>query len=62
MFQQNSQLQMVNNNSNNNADDDDDQIISTEKGEAYHLVPASILLLNIRVIRMVNNLGFGSIF
>lgn len=53
---------MVNNNSNNNADDDDDQIISTEKGEAYHLVPASILLLNIRVIRMVNNLGFGSIF
>ena len=44
----------VNNNSKNNADDDDDQIITTEKGEAYHLVPKSILLLNIRVIWKVN--------
>ena len=29
-------------------------IITIEKGEAYHLVPKSILLLNIRVIWKVN--------
>ena len=29
-------------------------IIKIEKGEAYHLVPKSILLLNIRVIWKVN--------
>ena len=44
----------VNNNSKNNADDNDDQIITIEKGEAYHLVPKSILSLNIRVIWKVN--------
>ena len=30
------------------------KIIKIEKGEAYHLVPKSILLLNIRVIWKVN--------
>ena len=29
-------------------------IITIEKGEAYHLVPKSILFLNIRVIWKVN--------
>ena len=29
-------------------------IITIEKGEAYHLVPKSILLLNVRVIWKVN--------
>ena len=29
-------------------------IITIEKGEAYHLVPKSILLVNIRVIWKVN--------
>ena len=29
-------------------------IITIEKGEAYHLVPKSILLLNMRVIWKVN--------
>ena len=29
-------------------------IITIEKGEAYHLVPKSILLVNIRVIGKVN--------
>ena len=29
-------------------------IITIEKGEAYHLVPESFLLLNIRVIWKVN--------
>ena len=29
-------------------------IITIEKGEAYHLIPKSILLLNIRIIWKVN--------
>ena len=50
-----------------NADDDDEgetlvEARKIEKGEAYHLVPKSILWLNIRVIWKVNNLGFSSIF
>ena len=33
-------------------------IITIEKGEAYHLVPKSILLLKIRVIWKVNTIYF----
>ena len=33
-------------------------IITIEKGEAYHLVPKSILLVNIRVIWKVNTIYF----